>query len=104
MTGRRHIETVSATDDVIRAIDQAQYDTQEGPCLDVLYAKEVVRMNDMDAEQRWPQFTARARDHGVRSMLGFRLFMRDHDGGALNIFSEDRFAGVASDVVTRVAS
>lgn len=89
VTGRKEIETVTATDDVVRAVDQAQYDTQEGPCLDALYDDDVVRMSDMEAEQRWPEFTARARDHGVRSMLCFRLFMRDRDAGALNMYASD---------------
>jgi GAF domain-containing protein len=85
--GRRDIETVAATDEVAEAIDRAQYETREGPCLDALYDDDFVLMSDMEAEPRWPAFTHRARDRGVRSMLCFRLFMRGDDAGALNLFA-----------------
>lgn len=90
--GRRHIETVAGTDDVVHAIDAAQYETHEGPCLDAMYEQAVVRMADIDAERRWPDFTKRARGHGVQGILGFRLFMRGQDAGALNVYAKSRDA------------
>lgn len=98
--GRTDLETVAATDDVARGIDQAQYDTQQGPCLDALYEHDVVRMNDMDAEKRWPQFTTRALDHGVRSMMCFRLFQRGNDAAALNTYARERDAYTDDDETT----
>ncbi len=89
VVGRRHVETVSATDAVAEFIDRAQYETGEGPCLSALWSEPVVRMNDMDVEGRWPQWTARVRAHGVRSMLCFRLFVAEDRLGALNLYAAE---------------
>lgn len=90
--GRKEIETVAATDDLVERIDQAQYETGQGPCLDALYDDALVRMNDEEAEQRWPDFTQRIRGMGIRSMICVRLFLRGDDVAALNMYSPDRDA------------
>ncbi len=84
---RRDVETVAATDPIAEFIDRAQYETGEGPCLSALWDEPVMRMSDMNAEARWPQWTARARAHGVRSMLCFRLFVAQNRLGALNLYA-----------------
>ena len=86
---RREVMTLSATGELPRAIDHAQYDSGEGPCLDSLYEEETVRLSDIAAEQRWPAFTARARELGVGSMLAVQLFVREDDLGALNLHSAE---------------
>lgn len=70
---RREVETLASTGEVPRAVDQAQYDTQQGPCLDTLYDAETVRLPDLGAEH-WPDFIARAQALGVGSMLAVQLF------------------------------
>jgi GAF domain-containing protein len=85
--GRKAIETVAATSDLSEQIDRAQYDTQQGPCLDALYDQALVRMTDDEAEERWPDFTERIRGMGIRSMLCVRLFMQGDDVAALNMYS-----------------
>ncbi len=87
--GREKIETVAATSDLAQAIDRAQYDTHQGPCLDALYDEALVRMTDDEAEQRWPDFTERIRGMGIRSMLGVRLFLQGNDVAALNLYSSN---------------
>jgi GAF domain-containing protein len=83
------LETVAPTDPVVEAIDQIQYEVREGPCLDALYHAETVRMNDMASEPRWSQFTARARSHGMHSMLCARLFVSAGTLGALNTYAAE---------------
>lgn len=85
---RREVRTRAATTDLARAVDKAQYETQQGPCLDALYELHTVRLPDLSSEQRWPSFTARARELGVGSMLAVRLFVVGDDLGALNLMSE----------------
>jgi GAF domain-containing protein len=85
---RREVHTLVASTDLPKAVDQAQYETNEGPCLDSLYEQRTARIPDMTVEQRWPAFTARAQDLGVGSMLAVQLFVRGADLGALNIFSQ----------------
>ncbi|HEY0000516.1 MAG TPA: GAF and ANTAR domain-containing protein [Actinoplanes sp.] len=85
--GRRKVSTVAATDDLVREVDRAQYETGQGPCLDAAYERRTVRLADMAAEDRWPDFSRRALELGVRSMLSFQLYVRHDDLGALNLYS-----------------
>lgn len=82
---RREVHTLASTSDLPDAVDQAQYDTGQGPCLDTLYEQRTARIPAMASEQRWPASTARALELGVGSMLAVQL----HVQGALNIFSEE---------------
>jgi GAF domain-containing protein len=86
--GRREVRTRASTDELPRAVDHAQYDTGQGPCLDTLYEQETVRVPDLRAEQRWPDFARRAVELGMHSMLSVQLFVDGDDLGALNLHSE----------------
>ncbi|HEX8078731.1 MAG TPA: GAF and ANTAR domain-containing protein [Jatrophihabitans sp.] len=86
---RRDVKTLAATGELPRAVDHAQYDLAEGPCLDSLYQQRTVRLADLNAEQRWPQFVARARQLGVGSMLAVQLFVEGENLGALNLISRE---------------
>lgn len=97
----REVQTRAATGELSRAVDRAQYDSGEGPCLDTLYAQVTVRMPDLAAEDRWPEFSRRAGELGVGSMLAVQLFVAGDDLGALNLLSED--ANAFSDESEHVA-
>jgi GAF domain-containing protein len=84
---RRDVKTLAATGELPRAADHAQYDLGEGPCLDALYDQETIRLSDLDTEERWPRFVARARELGVGSMLAVQLFVDGENLGALNLVS-----------------
>jgi GAF domain-containing protein len=84
---RRDVKTLAATGELSRAVDHAQYDFGEGPCLDSLYDHRTVRLSDLNTEQRWPQFVVRARELGVGSMLAVQLFVDGENLGALNLLS-----------------
>jgi len=86
--GRREVHTVAATGQLPRAVDQAQYETGQGPCLDSLYKHRTVRVPDIGADERWPDFTARAAELGMGSMLSVQLYVHGDDLGALNLHSE----------------
>jgi GAF domain-containing protein len=84
---RRDVRTRAATSELARDIDQAQYDTGQGPCLDALWEQRSVRVADMKTDQRWPEFAARALDRGVGSILAVQLFVTGENLGALNLHS-----------------
>ena len=98
---RREVETRAATGDLPRALDQAQYDAGEGPCLHTLYEQQTVTIPDAAAERRWPGFTARAAGLGIGSMLAVQLFVEGEDLGALNLSSSA--TGAFDDESERVA-
>src|SRR5215213_2359403 len=106
VTGRREVRTVAASGELAPAVDQAQYETGEGPCLDSLYEHETERLSDMRDCQRWPQFAARAATLGVRSMLAVQLYVQGDDLGALNLHSRhpDAFSDESEQVALMFAA
>jgi hypothetical protein len=85
---RGRVHTHGATDGVPELVDSVQYETGEGPCLEVIDGAEVVATGDLSAEPRWPTFAARAIElSGIRSMISFRLVEADRTLGALSFYS-----------------
>jgi len=103
---RREVQTRAATDQLPRAVDSAQYEAGQGPCLDSLFEQETVRVADMATEQRWPDFGTRAAELGVGSMLSVQLYVDGDDLGALNLIGEqpDAFDDDAEHVALLFAS
>lgn len=87
VVGRSEIRTVSTTGDLPCDVDQAQYETGQGPCLTALYQDRIVSVPDVVHDDRWPAFTAKAAELGVGSMLSFQLYVQDEDLGALNLYA-----------------
>ena len=84
---RQRVETRAATDPVVEKIDAAQYESGQGPCLSALWEHRTIEMPDLQAESRWPEWTARLGETGVRSMMCFQLYVRDRNLAALNLYS-----------------
>jgi GAF domain-containing protein len=80
--------TAAASSDDARAIDAAQYELLEGPCIDALRSGEVHRVGDLAAEERWPAFRERARSLGYRTVLAVPLRAGADVVGALNVFAD----------------
>jgi hypothetical protein len=107
--GRRgRFATVAATDDAARAVDAIQYELGSGPCVDAILGDVVFRTGDLLHDERWPEFAKRAQEeHGVRSMLAYRLYLEDDDRIAgLNLFStrKNAFDDTAEVVGTLIAT
>lgn len=87
--------TVTATDELAAAVDQAQYAVGEGPCLDALRLPQAYAQAFPD--ERWPALADRPLAFGVHSLLAYHIDTRwpgdpAADGqdlpcaGALNLF------------------
>ena len=75
------------TDPEAPELDAAQYASGRGPCLDSWRLRTVVRLDDIEGADGYPEFVDAARAHGVRSSLSLPL-MAGHDAvGALNLYS-----------------
>ncbi|MFJ7218890.1 ANTAR domain-containing protein [Amycolatopsis sp. NPDC098790] len=81
--------TATATGDRARRIDQAQYDTDEGPCLEAARTGKTQRVKVSEAAQRWPQFAAAADEAAVTSYLAAPLFIDQTYQGSLNLYGTD---------------
>lgn len=86
---RKLMHTPAASADLVRKVDRAQIELEQGPCLAALYDERTVALPDTSSEPRWPRFAARAAELGIGSMLSFRLYVTGDDLGALNLYSPD---------------
>jgi GAF domain-containing protein len=69
-------------------IDEAQYETGEGPCLDAFRHQRIFRVESTTQETRWPAFCALAAAHGIGSTMSVPLSVHGESLGALNLYAE----------------
>jgi anti-anti-sigma factor len=81
------LRTVAASDQIIMSMDADQYATGEGPCVDASVQGHWFHAESLDRETRWPSFTPRARELGIKAILSSPLKAFDEPVGALNIYS-----------------
>jgi GAF domain-containing protein len=85
--GRSKVEPRASTSDVPREVDALQGRLGQGPCLDAVWECETVRVDDVGADERWPEFAKQASRLGVGSMMCFQLFVTGDRLGAFNLYS-----------------
>ncbi len=74
------------TEPTVVEVDEMQYATGEGPCLDAINHGESFYADDLLTDTRWPDFGPKAARAGLRSLLSFRL-AGDTTLGALNLYA-----------------
>ena len=80
---------VSATSDVPRQVERIRVHLQQGPVLDIVDTNDLVISNDLAADLRWPQFGAQVVEQlGIRSIVGYRLYLAPGVRAALTYYSE----------------
>jgi len=84
--------TAAQTDDLALTLDQQQYDTGRGPCLEAALQRQPVRAEISAETDRWPEFVQAAQQVGVRASLSVPLLVGGLDEeqelvGSLNIYS-----------------
>jgi GAF domain-containing protein len=80
------------SDPLASRLDELQYATGEGPCVDAARPSGPghVRCEDITTESAWPKFGPAAAERGVRSVLAVALLPEVHAydySGALNLYS-----------------
>ena len=103
LSERSGYRTAASTDSAATAVDQAQYESQEGPCLDAVDAPMVYAQSFPD--ERWPTLASRPTESGVQSALSYRLAasssgIADSGGGSLNSYGiiPDAFSDTAQEI------
>ena len=90
------VTTQVFTDPTCPEIDQAQYESGHGPCLDAFRQGSVIVVEALAGDDRWPEFAAAAMAQGVRSTLSLPMVAGDSVLGALNFYADvDRAFGDA---------
>jgi GAF domain-containing protein len=85
--------TAVFTDPEAAEVDQSQYRSGEGPCLEAFRTQETYLVRDTTTEERWPDFCRDAAGRGIASTLSLPITARQMGLGALNLYSrtEDAF-------------
>jgi hypothetical protein len=96
---RRHgvLSTVAASNQTVLEMDAQQYATGEGPCVEASIEGRRYLTESLEHEERWPEFTPRARALGINAILSTPLLTQKRPVGALNIYSRTTSAFAARD-------
>lgn len=77
----------AATDALVEALDAAQYELGEGPCLTAWAAGKVVIIDDLRGDTRWPRWRSSVVSLPVRSAVSAPLMVGKEALGAFKIYS-----------------
>lgn len=82
-------QTAATTASAASAVDQAQYDAKQGPCLDAVDDPMVYAPSFPD--DRWPRLASRPSDLGAQSAVSYRLTAESlpSTGGSLNTYGSE---------------
>ena len=80
------------TDPTAPEIDQAKYDSGNGPCLDSFRTGEIFRVESTTSDQRWPEFSTACANHGILSTMSLPIILDGRRHGALNLYSRQEAA------------
>jgi GAF domain-containing protein len=79
--------TVATSNDLAAQVDEIQYGTDEGPCLDALRYGTVIQVDDLNQDERWNSYRPHAIAYGVVSSLSLPMSVDGETLGALNMYS-----------------
>jgi GAF domain-containing protein len=70
-------------------VDEIQCRHHERPCFSGAWEHQIIRIDDLAADGRWPRYRQEALHRTpIRSILSFRLFTDRQTAGVLNLYAE----------------
>jgi GAF domain-containing protein len=98
--------TAVFTDPESPQIDQAQYESGKGPCIEAFATGEMRAIRSTRQPNPWPEFSMAALDHGILSTLSLPMSIASTPLGAMNMYAdhEDAFDGPEIETATLFAS
>ncbi|MFI6043774.1 GAF and ANTAR domain-containing protein [Nocardia sp. NPDC051321] len=79
--------SAAATDVVAEQADRLQYELGSGPCLSAWADRVVVAIDDLAADERWPQWSAEVARRGLCSSLSVPMVAGEQCLGAIKIYT-----------------
>ena len=80
-------QTEAVIDRVVVAVDLAQYELQEGPCLAAAAENRPIQVDLVPTDERFPRFAERVAHTGVKSSLSMPVVAVGGPVGSLNLYS-----------------
>jgi GAF domain-containing protein len=84
----QHLRNVGASDERLAHLEDLQIRHQEGPCVDAFDTKELVGVEDLGSDARWPAFREAAVARRVRAVLASPLPYNQDAVGVVAVLSE----------------
>lgn len=98
-TAETPAKAAASTGETVHRADQLQDSLQQGPCYDSATDNETHIVRDTMADSRWPAWSERVAELGIRSVLSVQLVGTEGDlYGALNLYAEQTDAFSRSDL------
>lgn len=85
------LHQVADTDEPGRALEKAQEQTGQGPCVDAYVLAATVTTPDVLVDPRYPELAAPLAGSGVRAVLGVPVRLGGGPVGTLNVYRNDRY-------------
>jgi len=84
----QHLRSVAASDQRLAHLEEIQIEHAEGPCIAAFEDKELVGVEDLSQDQRWPKFSDAAVSRRVRAVLASPLPYNQDAVGVVAVVSE----------------
>jgi hypothetical protein len=81
------MQTLAATDELARMVDELQERLNEGPWFDALTDDDVYVSEDLADDARWPRYASAAAEMGIGAQMGLDLHSPGHGRATLNLYS-----------------
>lgn len=85
-------DTIVATADFVREVDDIQYGIGQGPCITAAREGQTVLSGSLGGDQRWPRFGGAVARLGVHSVVSLPLITADAVVGAMNVYAYGKHA------------
>jgi GAF domain-containing protein len=97
--------STASTNALVSLADEGQYELGEGPCLTSWADSVLVRIDDLDRDERWPRWAEAARALHLRSVLSTPVIGTVRNLGAIKVYSErpKAFDRAAEDLLLKLA-
>lgn len=84
------VRSILATDELGWALENAQEEAKEGPCVDAVVHGELVATADIAADVRWPGLVELLADTQIGAILGVPIRLAGATVGALNVYVDEK--------------
>ncbi len=84
---KRRPYTIASSSPEAAAMDEAQYSSNQGPCMQAVKTGQPVEVMDLSTETRWPRYAAAVAESPLRSVLAVPIELRTAGAAALNCYS-----------------
>ena len=84
------VRSILATDELGWALENAQEEAKEGPCVDAVVHGELVATADIAADVRWPRLVELLADTQIGAILGVPIRLAGATVGALNVYVDEK--------------